>query len=186
MDPQTYIAPVRRWLETLVIGLNLCPFAKRELARERVRFYVSEATTDEQLQLDLEAELALLAEDEAIETTLLIHPHVLQDFFDYNQFLNHADRVVAQLGYRGTFQVASFHPDYQFGGTEPDDVENTTNRSPYPLLHLIREASLARAIAHYPDPDQIPARNIARVEGLGADKMQALLDACFDTVHKSP
>ncbi|MBT0959580.1 DUF1415 domain-containing protein [Denitromonas sp. IR12] len=178
------MAPVRRWLETLVIGLNLCPFAKRELAHERVRFYVSEATTDEQLQMDLEAELALLAEDETIETTLLIHPHVLQDFFDYNQFLNHADRVVAQLGYRGTFQIASFHPDYQFGGTEPDDVENTTNRSPYPLLHLIREASLARAVAHYPDPDQIPERNIARVEALGAEKMQALLDACFDPPSK--
>ncbi|MCZ4306668.1 DUF1415 domain-containing protein [Zoogloeaceae bacterium G21618-S1] len=181
MDHEHYIAPVRRWLETLVIGLNLCPFAKRELVKNRVRFFVSEATTDEQLQMDLEAELALMANDATIETTLLIHPDVLQDFFEYNQFINHTHRILKQLGYRGTFQIASFHPDYQFGGTEPDDVENTTNRSPYPLLHLIREDSLARAVENYPDPEQIPERNIARVEALGADKMQALLKACFDT-----
>ena len=180
MNHDHYITPVRRWLETLVIGLNLCPFAKRELVKDRVRFFVSEATTDEQLRMDLEAELALMADTPAIETTLLIHPQVLQDFFDYNQFINHTPRLLKQLGYRGTFQIASFHPDYQFGGTEPDDVENTTNRSPYPLLHLIREESLARAVANYPDPDQIPERNIALVEELGADHMQALLKACFD------
>ena len=184
MDHEHYIAPVRRWLETLVIGLNLCPFAKRELVKNRVRFFVSEATTDEQLQMDLEAELALMANDATIETTLLIHPAVLQDFFEYNQFINHTHRILKQLGYRGTFQIASFHPDYQFGGTEPDDVENTTNRSPYPLLHLIREDSLARAVEHYPDPEQIPERNIARVEELGTDTMQALLKACFDTPPK--
>ncbi|WP_323003146.1 DUF1415 domain-containing protein [Denitromonas sp.] len=180
MNHDHYIAPVRHWLETLVIGLNLCPFAKRELVKDRVRFFVSEATTDEQLRMDLEAELALMADTPAIETTLLIHPQVLQDFFDYNQFINHTPRLLKQLGYRGTFQIASFHPDYQFGGTEPDDVENTTNRSPYPLLHLIREESLARAVANYPDPDQIPERNIALVEELGADRMRALLKACFD------
>ncbi len=184
MDHEHYIAPVRRWLETLVIGLNLCPFAKRELVKNRVRFFVSEATTVEQLQMDLEAELALMAEDASIETTLLIHPAVLQDFFEYNQFISHTNRILKQLGYRGTFQIASFHPDYQFGGTEPDDVENTTNRSPYPLLHLIREESLARAVENYPDPDQIPERNIALVEELGADKMQALLKACFDAAPK--
>jgi hypothetical protein len=171
-------------VESLVVGLNLCPFAKRELVKNRARFCVTEAVTEEQLLVDLQAELELLNSDEAVETTLLIHPRVLQDFYDYNQFLSCADSLLAQMGLNGVYQIASFHPDYQFGGTEPDDVENYTNRSPYPMLHLIREESLERSIANYPDSDQIPERNIALLNSLGRDKMQALLEACLNDAEK--
>lgn len=182
MGHEKKIGPVRHWVETVVVGLNLCPFAKRELVNDRVRFSVSEAETEEQLLADLQAELELLNNDEAVETTLLIHPGVLQDFFDYNQFLNYVDSLLVQMELEGVYQVASFHPDYQFSGTRPDDVENYTNRSPYPMLHLIREDSLERAIAGYPHPDRIPERNIELLESLGRDKMQALLKACYDVV----
>lgn len=174
------IQPVQKWVETLVVGLNLCPFAKRELQAERVRFTVSEAETEEQLLVDLQAELALLNTDSSVETTLLIHPEVLQDFYDYNQFLNYAEGLLVEMSLEGVYQIASFHPDYQFGGTEPDDAENYTNRSPYPVLHLIREASLEQAVAHHPNPGQIPEQNIKLLNSLGKDKMQTLLQACFD------
>ena len=179
LEYEEVIGPVRRWVETLVVGLNLCPFAKREWVKNRVRCTVSEATTEEQLLVDLQAELELLNRDDAVETTLLIHPRVLKEFYDYNQFLDYADSLLVQMRLDGVYQIASFHPDYQFGGTEPDDVENYTNRSPYPLLHLIREESLERAISNYPDPDQIPERNIELLNSLGRDKMRALLQACF-------
>ena len=182
MGHEKKIGPVRHWVETVVVGLNLCPFAKRELVNDRVRFSVSEAETEEQLLADLQAELELLNNDEAVETTLLIHPGVLQDFFDYNQCLNYVDSLLMQMELEGVYQVASFHPDYQFSGTRPDDVENYTNRSPYPMLHLIREDSLERAIAGYPHPERIPERNIELLESLGRDKMQALLKACYDVV----
>jgi len=167
-----------------VVGLNLCPFAKRELVKNRVRFSVTEAATEEQLLVDLQAELELLNGNEAVETTLLIHPKTLQEFCDYNQFLSAADSLLAQMGLNGIYQIASFHPHYQFGGTEADDVENYTNRSPYPMLHLIREESLERGIVNYPDSDQIPERNIALLNSLGRDKMQALLQACFNAAGK--
>ena len=180
MDNEKIIKPVRHWVESVVVGLNLCPFAKRELVRNRVRFSVTEAVTEEQLLEALQTELELLNNDETIETTLLIHPDVLQDFYDYNQFLDYVDDLLDQLELDGIYQVASFHPDYQFGGTEPDDVENYTNKSPYPMLHLIRESSLEQAIATYPDSDKIPERNIALLETMGREKMKALLQACFD------
>jgi len=177
------IRPVRHWVEGLVVGLNLCPFAKRELVKNRVRFSLTEAVTEEQLLVDLQAELELLNSNEAVETTLLIHPRVLQEFYDYNQFLSNADSLVAQMGLNGVYQIASFHPDYQFAGTEPDDVENYTNRSPYPMLHLIREESLERVIANYPDSGQIPEHNIELLKSLGRDKMQTLLQACFNAAE---
>ena len=171
---------VRRWVESFVVDLNLCPFAKRELVKNRVRFAVTEAQTEEQLLVALHAEMELLDGDASVETTLLIHPRVLQDFHDYNQFLDRADRLLVQMDREGIYQIASFHPHYQFGGTEPDDVENHTNRSPHPLLHVLREASVERALADYPDAEQIPARNIALMKSMGRDALQALLDACFD------
>ena len=134
--------------------------------------------------MDLQAELELLDSEEGVETTLLIHPGVLQDFYEYNQFLNYTDSLLAQMGLEGVYQIASFHPDYQFAGSGPDDVENYTNRSPYPMLHLIREDSLERAIASYPDSDQIPGRNMELLKSLGRDKVQALLQACYDAVEK--
>lgn len=161
-------------METVVVGLNLCPFAKKELVNNRVRFVVSEAENEADLLMALQTELNILEQDHEIETTLLIHPKVLQDFYDYNEFLDAADGLLIEMERDGIIQVASFHPDYQFAETDPDDVENYTNRSPYPLLHLIREASLEKAIAHYPDADKIPARNMALLRELGLDKIRAL------------
>ncbi len=177
-DDSQVVATVRHWVESLVIGLNLCPFAKRELVKDRVRFSVAKAATKESLLQALEVELEMLNDDANIETTLLIHPLVLQGFDDYNQFLNYSDHLLQQMGLEGVYQIASFHPDYQFGGTEVDDVENYTNRSPYPILHLIREESLERAIADYPDVEEIPSRNIALMESLGVERLKSLLGAC--------
>lgn len=186
LEHEKIIQPVRCWVETLVVGLNLCPFAKRELVKNRVRFAVSEAVTEAQLLGDLQAELELLNRDDGVETTLLIHPRVLQDFYDYNQFLNDADDLLVQLELDGVYQIASFHPDYQFGGTGPEDVENYTNRSPYPILHLIREESLERAIASYPDVERIPEHNIELLQSLGREKLQALLRRCLDDPDRGP
>ena len=169
---------MRQWVESVVVNLNLCPFAHRELSSDRVRFIATEASDEEHLLVALEAEIKLLDDNSLIETTLLIHPAVLQDFHDYNQFLNLADALLVEMERDGIYQAASFHPDYQFGGTEPADAENYTNRSPYPLLHLIREESLERAIADCPDIDQVPIRNVERMNELGADKLDALLKSC--------
>lgn len=179
MSSEARTQAVRQWVETLVVGLNLCPFAKLELVRDRVRFATTTAATQTQLLAALEAELALLDADPSIETTLLIHPDVLQDFHDYNQFLDDVDALLEALSLEGVYQVASFHPDYQFGGTDPEDAENYTNRSPYPLLHLLREASLEQAIKRYPGVEQIPAKNIALMNHLGVARLQTLLEACF-------
>lgn len=178
-DEQVILA-VRNWVETLVVGMNLCPFAKRELVKNRVRFVVTAATTQEQLLQVLRAELELLNTDSAIETTLLIHPDVLQNFYDFNDFLHDADSLLVEMEEEGIYQIASFHPDYQFGGTSPSDAENYTNRSPYPVLHLLREDSLERVIADYPNVDDIPQRNIELMNELGRDKLQALLKSCLN------
>jgi hypothetical protein len=185
MDAANAIGPVRRWVESVVIDLNLCPFAAREFSSDRVRFVATEAADEEQLLVALESELELLNRESSIETTLLIHPGVLQDFYDYNEFLSLADGLLQQMKLEGVYQVASFHPNYQFGGTEPSDAENYTNRAPYPLLHIIREESLERAIARYPDIDQVPARNVELMNELGADRLTALLGACFGNNDKS-
>lgn len=173
------IEATRRWVEQVVVAFNLCPFAKRELVKDRVRFVVSKAQDEATLLDELAHELALLNVDEAVETTLLIHPQVLQDFYHYNDFLEAADELLVDMDLEGVYQVASFHPDYQFGGTEPDDVENYTNRSPYPMLHLLREDSLSEAIDNYPEVDLIPERNIDCMNEQGLEKMQTLLNACL-------
>ena len=180
VNDEKTVRPVRQWVETMVVGMNLCPFAKRELVKNRVRFATTTSTTQEQLLMALQAELELLNTDPSVETTLLIHANVLQDFHDYNQFLGYADSLLVEMGLEGIYQIASFHPHYQFDGTKPDAAENYTNRSPYPMLHLIREASLERAIADYPEVDQIPEQNIALMNELGQDKLQELLKSCFN------
>lgn len=166
----------RRWIERAVIGLDLCPFAKAVYVREQIRYTVSVAETPEDLLDDLLEELELLAKADpaAIDTTLLIHPRVLDDFHDYNDFLGAADAAVAGLGLTGTIQVASFHPAYQFAGTAPDDVENCTNRSPYPMLHLLREASVERAVAAFPDARRIFEKNIETLRRLGHEGWRRL------------
>lgn len=177
---EAIILAVRKWVETFVVGMNLCPFAKRELVKGRVRFVTTAASTQEELLTVLHAELEVLNADPSVETTLLIHPDVLQDFYDYNDFLSFADSLLVDMALEGTYQIASFHPDYQFGGTHPDDAENYTNRAPYPVLHLLREESLERVIADYPDVDDIPERNIELMNKLGAAKLQALLQSCSE------
>lgn len=180
MNDEKIILAVRKWVESLVVGMNLCPFAKRELVKDRVRFVNTAATTEKQLLLALQAELELLNADPAVETTLLIHPQVLQDFYDFNDFLGLADSLLVDMGLEGVYQIASFHPNYQFGGTRPGDAENYTNRSPYAVLHLLREDSLEQVIADYPNVDDIPGRNIELMNNLGADKLQAMLKSCLN------
>ncbi|MFL6263336.1 MAG: DUF1415 domain-containing protein [Thermoanaerobaculia bacterium] len=176
MSPEEIVAATRHWLEKAVIGLNLCPFARPVYAREQIRYVVSEAETPEALLADLIAELQALAaaEPDEVETTLLIHPRVLSDFLDYNDFLGVAEEAVADLGLEGVLQVASFHPDYQFVGTEPDDITNYTNRSPYPTLHLLREASVERAVASVPDTAEIYERNMETLRRLGLEGWRRL------------
>lgn len=180
MNQQSVIQATRRWVETVVIDLNLCPFARRELVNDRIRFVVSEAQTPDGLLVDLQQELLRLTDEASIETTLLIHPDVLTNFLDYNDFLDTADGLIELLELDGDLQIASFHPHYQFADTEAEATENATNRSPYPMLHLLREASLERAIESYPDTAAIPQRNIERVEALGGPAMAALLASCLD------
>lgn len=175
MSDAAIIESVRHWLTTMVVGMNLCPFAKRELVRNRVRFSVTDAMTKSGLIQALKTELDCLDQDALIETTLLIHPQVLGNFHDYNEFLAEADDFLVMLEMEGVYQIASFHPDYQFGGTKPDDAENYTNRSPVQMLHLLREDSLEKAIGDYPDVENIPERNIALMNELGVEKLSALL-----------
>jgi hypothetical protein len=173
------IDATRRWLERAVIGLNLCPFAKAVLAKRQVRFAVSEARDTDALLADLIAEMQRLHEVDAAEldTTLLIHPHVLGDFLDYNDFLEVADAAVSELDLDGELQVASFHPDYRFADTAADDIANFSNRAPYPTLHLLREASVDRAVAAFPDAGTIYERNIDTLRRLGHAGWRALWSA---------
>ena len=173
-DDEAIIAAVHRWVERVVVELNLCPFAARELRRERVRFAVTPVTTEAELLASLQAELEWLDTHPDTETTLLIHPTVLQEFDDYNPFLEAADALLAAMDMDGIYQVASFHPQYQFAGTAPDGAEHYTNRSPWPLLHLLREESLARSIDSHPDTVQIPERNIALMRRLGVARLKKL------------
>lgn len=165
-----------RWLERIVIGLNLCPFAKAVHLKNQIRYVVSTAHTADLLYADLLQALRNLhlSVSDEIDTLLLIHPHVLQDFFDYNEFLERADAALDAIGLQGEIQIASFHPHYQFAHTTPDNIENCTNRSPYPMLHLLREKSVARAVATYSDTTRIFERNIETLRQLGQAGWQRL------------
>jgi hypothetical protein len=170
-DDDAIIAATRQWLERAVIGLNLCPFAKSVYVKEQVRYVVSSATTPEALLEQLMDELQHLSDTpaEQVDTTLLIHPFVLTDFLDYNDFLDVADAALEDMELDGELQVASFHPDYQFAGTDQNDISNYTNRAPYPTLHLLREESIARATEAFPDAADIFEKNIDTMENLGHD-----------------
>jgi len=170
------IADTRAWLERAVIGLNLCPFAKSVHVKGQVHYAVSSATTAQELLEDVRTELqALVAVDAKLrDTTLLIAPDCLHDFLDFNDFLAQADRVLADLDLEGVLQIASLHPRYQFAGTQEDDITNFTNRSPYPTLHLLREDSIDRAVAAFPDPESIFEVNMQTMERLGSDGWAAL------------
>ena len=173
---ETVIAGMQAWLEKAVIGLNLCPFAKAVQVKRQIRYVVSHASTEEALIEDLLHELQLLASADPgdIETTLLVHPNVLTDFLDYNDFLDIADAAVEELELDGVLQVASFHPHYQFADSHPDDMGNFSNRAPYPTLHLLREESVEKAVAAFPEAEKIFETNIATLEKLGPAGWAAL------------
>lgn len=172
----------RRFVERVVIGLGLCPFARVPWEAGRIDIVVSAALTEAELIDDLAAQVDRLVETpaEALETTLLVHPRVLETFDAYNAFLDVADSLLAARGLEGVLQIASFHPDYQFAGAPEDDPANATNRSPWPMLHLLREASITEAVDSHPDAAEIPDRNIETLRGLGAREVRALLDGLRD------
>lgn len=172
---------VHRWLTDVVLGLNLCPFAGNPLQAGQVHIGVSPAGDEENLLADLLVEMRRLDKlpVATLETTLLVVPGFLRAFEDFNQFLDLAESLLESEGYSGTYQLATFHPHYQFAGTEAGDTENLTNCAPYPILHLIREASVERALAAYPDPDSIPLDNIRTVQSLTQQQKRALFPYCF-------
>ena len=181
-SPQHVVERTKKWVEDVVIGLGLCPFAKPVFARGLIAYVVSNATSRGALLGDLERALLSLAATDAatLETTLLIHPRMLGDFLDYNDFLDDADALIEALDLEEHIQVASFHPRYQFADTEPDQIDNYTNRSPFPMLHLLRQASITAARASYADVEAVPARNIATMQALDAATQQRLRDAVDD------
>jgi hypothetical protein len=168
-DDEAIVSATRRWVERAVIGLNLCPFAKAVYVKEQVRFVVSPARTPEALLEELMNEMQDLADTdpETTDTTLLIHPFVLNDFLDFNEFLDVADAAIEDMKLDGELQVASFHPDYQFADTDPNDIANYTNRAPYPILQLLREESIDRAVEAIPEAAEIFEKNIDTLEKLG-------------------
>lgn len=176
MNPDVVETEIRQWLDQVVIGLNLCPFAARPVRAGALRILVSAAETELDVLTDLQLELQRL-DDHApseLETTLIAVPLILLDFPDYNDFLDQVDLLLQEFGWEGRYQVASFHPDYQFAGTEPGDVENLTNRAPYPLLHLLREDSVEAAVAAHPDAEGIPETNIRTLRGMDAETRRRL------------
>jgi uncharacterized protein len=167
----------KNWLERAVIGLNLCPFAKAVHAKGQIRWVLSEAHSPEALLQELVAELQLLAhtDPEAIDTTMLVHPQVLHDFLDFNDFLDVADAALEDLQLDGVLQIASFHPQFQFADSAPDDMGNFSNRAPFPTLHLLREESVEKAVLAFPEAEAIFERNIQTLEDLGLSGWQQLL-----------
>jgi hypothetical protein len=170
------VAATQVWLERAVIGLNLCPFAKAVHVKKQIRYAVTAAQTADELLAELEHELQLLAgtDPKLLDTTLLIHPQAMVDFLDFHFFLAEADALIRNLGFDGVFQIASLHPQYEFAGSEPDEIENFTNRSPYPTLHLLRETSIDRAVASFPDAADIFEKNIETLNRLGHEGWRRL------------
>lgn len=170
---------VEKWLTSVVIDLNLCPFAQREYRQEKIHFSICDSVSEADIVEHLVRELLALHKDTQVETTLLILSKSLIEFSLFNDFLDMADTVLDDMKLDGVFQIASFHPDYQFAGTQVDDAENYTNRSPYPILHLLRESSLDSAIDRHPDTSQIPHDNIDLMNKLGNQHMDSLLKKCL-------
>ncbi|MGR5192740.1 DUF1415 domain-containing protein [Vibrio rotiferianus] len=172
---------VDQWLNDVVIGLNLCPFAAKPQRNKQIKIFVSEASQEETLLEDILLQLIELSntEPEKLETTLVVVPNMLEDFWDYNFFIDWVEGLIKQQDWEGIFQVATFHPDYCFGGSEPEDDENLTNRSPFPIFHLIREESMEKVLKHYPDPASIPDTNIARVSALSEQERKKLFPYLF-------
>jgi uncharacterized protein len=179
VNDQVVVRRTRRWISSFVIGLGLCPFARRVFDAGRIRYAISHSRYENNLANDLASELHLLLASPStqIETTLLIHPHVLGNFLNYNDFLGVVNQLLEELRLRGTIQVASFHPQYRFAGTEPNAAENYTNRSPYPMLHLLRETSVSQAVDSSDEVRKIPRRNIEIMRNLGQEHILKRLQA---------
>lgn len=177
------ISQTQCWIKSVVVECNFCPFAKREIEKESVRYHVIRNQSLEGCLQSVIQECVYLDENESTETTLLIFPDAFDEFDDYLQLADIAEKLIAEQGYDGVYQLASFHPDYVFADSSPDDAANYTNRSPSPMLHLLREASLEKVLESYPDPEKIPQRNIEVARSLGLDAMKNKLDACCQ--HKS-
>lgn len=181
---QRVIHQTECWVKSVIVEHNFCPFAKREIERGSVRYSVIQ---NDSLETCLQAvldECVLLDGDDAIETTLLVFPAAFVEFDDYLQLVELAEALLEQQDYEGVYQLASFHPDYRFAGSETDDAANFTNRSPYPVLHIIREASIEKVLQHYPNPERIPERNIEVARSKGLDTMLAMLDKCRKVDNK--
>jgi hypothetical protein len=187
MDEQAELQATRAWVEHAVIGLNLCPFAKSVQTKNLIRYVCSDSRDSVALLGALRTELQRLADTpiEQLETTLLVHPQVLNDFMNYNDFLDEADALLVEMGLDGTLQIASFHPQYQFAGTHADDIENATNRSPYPTLHLLREDSIERALAAFPEPEAIYETNMRTLRALGVKGWADLQARCLRAARRS-
>lgn len=170
------IQQTKNWVEEIVIGLNLCPFAAQPFKNDSIEYIVNSGDTMEHHLQQLADGFAQLDSATEIETSLLIYPDAYQQFEDYLELLDLANQLLDDLNYAGTYQIASFHPDYRFEGSTEDDASNFTNRSPYPMLHLIREADLESAIASYPNIEQVPENNIKRLRDIGFDEMQKKLN----------
>lgn len=178
---QSFITATQTWLSSIIIAHNICPFAKREQERGSIRFSVVQDYDTEACLLNLLQECARLDSDNAIETTLLIYANAFKSFDDYLDFVAVAEDLLIDQDYEGVYQLASFHPDYYFEDAKLDDPENYTNRSPYPMVHLLRETSIDRAVSSYPDVENIPQRNIELTRHLGLAKLKTLLAACYSS-----
>ncbi|HHG84942.1 MAG TPA: DUF1415 domain-containing protein [Bacteroidetes bacterium] len=176
-EGQQYLDITQAWVEKFVVGLNLCPFAPPVVDGKRLRYTYSAAENIDVLYQNLlqEMEFLALADPDEWETTLLVHPHVLQDFYLYNDFLEIVDEALEAADLAGALQVASFHPQYLFAGEDPEASSHYTNRSPYPMLHLLREDSLENALKSYPKPEEIPQNNIVTMQNLGLKKIRKML-----------
>ncbi|GAB5412782.1 MAG: DUF1415 domain-containing protein [Congregibacter sp.] len=177
------IAATQRWVQDVVIGFNLCPFARKPVEAGDLRYQVEWTTEPAELLVAVDKMLDAMQADSRCETALIIHPHVLGDFLRYNDFLGRCDALLRSKSLDGVFQIASFHPQYQFADTLPDDPENYSNRSPYPMLHVLREASVEQAVDAHPDVHAIPESNIAKLRELGTAQLAATLQACLDHEH---
>jgi hypothetical protein len=182
MNKDTQIINATRcWIETIVVGYNFCPFAGRELARNSIHYHVCRQPGIEDILLQLIEECRRLDTTDTIETTLLILPDQFSEFDEFLDLLEIAERLMIEQGYEGIYQLASFHPLYCFADSTPEDPANYTNRSPYPMLHLLRESSLEAALTKYEQPERIPENNIKKATNLGLEKLRSVLQSCYQT-----
>lgn len=180
INKETIIAQTKKWIVDVVVGCNFCPFAAREVKRNSILFKVIEETGSQGVLKALSAAFVKMSEDAAVETMFLLLPRGFDRFADYLKLVQAVDVLIKKEGYEGTYQVASFHPAYVFAGSPMNDAANYTNRSPYPMLHILREESVSRAVDIYPNTENIPAKNMAFARQKGLAYMQNLWAACMD------